>query len=431
MQTLIYNVTAVLMDDARTVLPHACVLVDGGKILSVGTKRPDDFHGDVLDGNGQVLMPGFVNAHTHIPMTLMRGYGSGCDLQTWLSQYIFPTEDKWDPRAIRAATGLGLLEMIASGTTCIADMYMFCDDIADVVASSGMNAHIDRGCTLFGDDFDPKTHQGFADMTALVDKWHGYNDGQIRVDACLHGEYTSNHKLWEAMAQFARDRDLGMHVHLSETKLEHEECIQRNGMTPAATFAKYGVFDTPTIAAHCVWTTPEDWDILASHGVTTVHNPASNLKLGSGIAKIPAMKKAGVNIALGTDGASSNNTADMFSDMKLAALLNNGATCDPAALTAYDALEMATKNGGIALGRKTGKIEAGYDADLILVDFNRPHLMPCHDVIENLVYAAHCSDVTMTMARGKVLYRDGKFLTLDVEKIQREVTDYALPLLFR
>ncbi|MEG1073350.1 MAG: amidohydrolase family protein, partial [Oscillospiraceae bacterium] len=260
---------------------------------------------------------------------------------------------------------------------------------------------------------------------------HGYNDGQIRVDACLHGEYTSNHKLWEAMAQFARDRDLGMHVHLSETKLEHEECIQRNGMTPAATFAKYGVFDTPTIAAHCVWTTPEDWDILASHGVTAVHNPASNLKLGSGIAKIPAMKKAGVNIALGTDGASSNNTTDMFSDMKLAALLHNGATCDPAALTAYDALEMATKNGGIALGRKTGKIQAGYDADLILVDFNRPHLIPCHDVIENLVYAAHGSDVTMTMARGKVLYRDGKFLTLDVEKIQREVTDYALPLLFR
>ncbi|MEG2420332.1 MAG: amidohydrolase [Oscillospiraceae bacterium] len=430
MSTLIYNVTAVLLDAGRTVLPHACVLIENGKIVSVGTRRPDDFCGDVLDGNGQVLMPGFVDAHTHIPMTLMRGYGSGCDLQTWLTEYIFPTEDKWDSRAIRAATGLGLLEMISCGITCIADMYMFCDDIAAVVAPSGMNAHIDRGCTLFGDDFDPNTHSGYLETVALADKWHGYNGGQIQVDACIHGEYTSNRKLWEAMAALARDRHLRMHVHLSETKKEHEECIQRNGITPAAVLAQCGVFDVPAIAAHCDWTTPEDWEILAKHGVSAVHNPVSNLKLGSGIAPIPAMKQAGLNIALGTDGVSSNNTTDMFSDMKLAAILHNGASQNPAALSAYDALEMATKNGGIALGRKTGKIEAGYDADLILVNFDKPHLIPCHDVIENLVYAAHCADVTMTMARGKVLYRDGNFLTLDAEKIKREVASYAMPLLF-
>ena len=212
---------------------------------------------------------------------------------------------------------------------------------------------------------------------------------------------------------------------------EHQGSIGRHGKTPIQILNDYGVWDTRAIAAHCVWTTPEDWAIMAEKGISAIHNPISNLKLGSGIAPVPAMKQAGVNVCLGTDGVSSNNCTDFFSDLKFAAILHNATNCDPLALLPLDALKMATRDGGVALGRKTGVIEAGYEADLILVDFSHLNLTPCHSVISNLAYAAHGSDVCMNMARGKVIYKDGDFLTIDLERVRREVADYALPLLFQ
>ena len=233
------------------------------------------------------------------------------------------------------------------------------------------------------------------------------------------------------MAEYAQKKGLGMHVHLSETQTEHEECKKRwGGKTPFQILDRYGVWDTRAIAAHCVWTTEEDWAAMARKGVSCVHNPVSNLKLGSGVAWIPAMKQAGVNIALGTDGVSSNNNTDLFEEMKFAAILHNGVTRDPLALLPKDALAMATRDGAKALGRRTGQITPGYLADLILVDFDRPHLTPCHSVWDNLVYSAKGTDVVMNMARGKIIYRDGTFLTLDLEKIKAEVETYAMPLLF-
>ena len=431
MTTLIYNCTAVLMDEAGTVLPGAYVAVEGTKITSVGTVRPQGAFDQEIDGKGNVLMPGFVNAHTHVPMTAMRGYGDGNNLQDWLNNYIFPVEARWDDRAIRSCTALGLAEMIASGVTTIADMYDHCDAITQEVVAAGLSANIARGTTLFADEFDPAVFPGCVELRELVDRWHGYNDGQILVDACIHGEYTSDRRLWAWLADYAKEKGLGMHVHISETRTEHEECIARHGKTPLQTLNDYGVWDTRSIAAHCVWTTPEDWALMAEKGISAVHNPISNLKLGSGIAPVPAMKKAGVNVCLGTDGVSSNNCTDFFSDLKFAAILHNGANRDPLALLPLDALKMATRDGGIALGRKTGVIQAGYMADLILVDFSHLNLTPCHSVISNLAYAAHGSDVVMNMARGKVIYKDGDFLTIDLERVRREVADYALPLLFQ
>ena len=430
MNTLFEHVTAVLMDDARTVLTDAFVAVEGGTIASVGKERPEGSFDQVIDGRGKVLMPGFVNAHTHVPMTLMRGYGGGCDLHTWLNQYIFPAEAKWDDRSMASATLLGLAEMIASGVTCIADMYDHCDTICQAVADAGLSANIARGTTLFTDDFDPNTFPACVEQRELVAKWHGYGEGQILIDTCIHGEYTSSALLWDWTAGFAKEHGLGMHVHLSETRSEHEECVARHGMTPAAVFEKHGIFDVRSIAAHCVWTTPEDWAILARHGVTAVHNPMSNLKLGSGVAPVPAMRKAGVNVALGTDGVSSNNATDLFADMKLAAILHNGVNCDPMAMGPYDALKMATVDGARALGRNTGRIAPGCDADLILVDFDKPNNYPCHDVVENLVYATHGADVVMNMCRGRVIYKNGEFLTIDLPRVRREIEDYALPRLF-
>jgi 5-methylthioadenosine/S-adenosylhomocysteine deaminase len=193
---------------------------------------------------------------------------------------------------------------------------------------------------------------------------------------------------------------------------------------------QYGAWENGGIAAHCVYTTPEDWTIMGEKQVSCVHNPYSNLKLGSGVAPIPAMLQAGVNVALGTDGMSSHNSADLFDDLKLTALLHKGVGLDPMAVPTRTALEIATVNGAKALGRNTGVIQAGKIADLILVDFSHPNLIPCHDVEENLVYAAHGSDVVLTMARGKILYENGAFLTLDLEKIRAEVEQYALPHIF-
>lgn len=429
-KTLIEHCRALLMDGTDTVLEDAYVAVDGTTIVSVGTERPEGPFDEVVDAEGNVLMPGLVDAHTHVPMTLLRGYGGGCDLQTWLTKWIFPAEDKLDGRAVRAGTGLALAELIAAGVTTVADMYMFCDDIADEIAKAGLSANIARGLTLFGDGFDFATYPGCVEMRALTDRWHGCGDGQILVDACVHGEYTSRPVLWESVAQYARDKGLGMHVHVSETRSEHEECKQRWGKTPIRTLDQYGVWDVRAIAAHCVWTEEDDWALMAEKGVTCVHNPVSNLKLGSGVAPIPAMQRAGVRIALGTDGVSSNNSHDMFEETKFAATIHSGVAHDPLAVRPMDVLAMATREGAKALGRHTGVIAPGYVADLILVDFHRPNLVPCHSVAENLVYAAHGADVVMNMARGQIIYRNGAYRTLDLDRILAEVRGYALPLLF-
>ncbi len=430
MAILIHNCTALLMDGAGTVLENAFVAVDGAKIVSVGTGRPAGPFDQEIDGRGGVLMPGLVNCHTHVPMTLLRGYGDGHDLQDWLNNYIFPKEDRLDARAVRAGAALGLAEMIASGTTTIADMYYFCDGIAQECVAAGVNLNLARGTTVFTSGFDFETYPACVELRELTDRWHGYNGGQVLVDASIHGEYTSGPALWESVAAYAREKGLGMHVHVSETRSEQAACLERWGKTPIQVLDQYGVWDVRAIAAHCVWTTPEDWALMARKGISAIHNPASNLKLGSGVAPVPAMQKAGVNVALGTDGVSSNNSHDMFEAVKLAAILHNGVQHDPLAVLAPDAVRMATVNGAKALGRKSGQIAPGYDADLILVDFSRVNLIPCHDVYSNLAYAAHGSDVTMNMARGRVIYKDGDFLTIDIERVRREVAGYAVPLLF-
>ena len=432
MSTLFTNVTALLMDDDFSTLKDGFVAVEGTRITYVGTTLPEGSFDEVIDCAGKVMMPGFVNTHTHIPMTLMRGYGGGHDLHSWLHNYIFPAEAKLDDRSVAAGTGLGLAEMIASGVTCIADMYSRTGIVAEEIVKAGISANLSCGGVFFGapEDFSENSCNDCRNQITLTEQWHNVNGGQIVVDASIHAEYTSCAPLWQWMADFARDHGQRMHVHVSETYSEHVSALTKFDLSPIRLLDKYGVWDNGGIAAHCVYTTQEDWAVMAAKDVTAVHNPYSNLKLGSGIAPVPAMMNAGVNIALGTDGMSSHNSCDMFQDMKLAALLPCGVTCNPLTMNARRALEMATVNGAKALGRTTGRIAAGYTADLILVDFEAPNLFPCHDIAENLVYSAHGSNVVMNMARGKVIYRNGEFLTLDLDRIRAEVRDYALPLIF-
>ena len=432
MKTLFTNVIAVTMDPASPVLKDAFVAVEGMKIASVGTQRPAGDFDRVVDCTGRVMMPGLINAHTHIPMVLMRGYGGGCDLHTWLNEYIFPAESRWDDRSIAAATQLGLAEMISSGVTCIADMYMRTGVIAQEVVKAGISANLSCGVVYFGapEDFSPEKCGDCQVTEELRKSWHGAEDGQILIDASIHAEYTSCPPLWKWVADYGQRFDLGMHVHISETRSEHEKCLEKYGKTPIALFDQYGVWEQGGQAAHCVWVSDEDMEIMARKGITAIHNPYSNLKLGSGVARVPVLSRAGVNIALGTDGVSSHNSTDLFADMKLAAILHNGVGCDPMAVTAPQALAMATVNGAKALRRNTGVIAPGKMADLILVDFTAPNLIPCHDPAENLVFSAYGSNVVMNMARGKIIYENGTFLTLDLEKIRAEVKDYALPKIF-
>ena len=432
MSVLFYNVTAVTMNDAAPLLKDGFVAVSGTDITYVGTQRPAGEFERVIDCTGKVMMPGLVNAHTHIPMTILRGYGGGCNLQTWLHEYIFPAEAKLDDKSVAIGTRLGLAEMISSGVTCIADMYMRTGVIAQEIVNAGISANLSCGGVYFGapGDFSENTCGDCRNQRELTENWHGVNNGQILTDASIHAEYTSTAPLWDWMADYAQEHKLRMHVHVSETTSEHQASIERNGLSPIQILDKHGVWDNGGVAAHCVWVTDEDMAVMAKKDITAVHNPVSNLKLASGVARVGRMGELGVNVALGTDGVASNNNHDLFEEIKLASLLQKGVNLDPMAVPARKALEMATVNGAKALGRNTGVIQAGKVADLILLDFNDVNLFPCHDVEENLVYSARGSNVCMNMARGKVIYENGVFHTLDVERIREEMTKYAIPHIF-
>jgi 5-methylthioadenosine/S-adenosylhomocysteine deaminase len=419
MQTLFKNVTAVLMDDGDTVLKDAYVGTDGGKIVYVSTAPPiaSGAPPAVIDGSNKVMMPGLVNAHTHLPMVLLRGFADDMDLQTWLFQHIFPAEDKMTEEMVYTGMQLALMECIASGTVSATEMYFFPWFTAPAIIESGMKANI---CRVFmGDETDRQE----AEALDLIERFHMQADGRIRVDACVHAEYTSSPPVWERAARLARDKGLRMHVHLSETKFEHDECVKKHGMTPAAVLDKHGLFSVPVTAAHCVHVTDGDIDILAARGAAAVHNPVSNLKLNSGTARVRTMRDKGVNIALGTDGTASNNSLDLFEEVKTAAILHSGEN----PLTAAGALKLATRNGAASQGRagETGQIAVGMDADLILLDFDKPHLTPLHNAVSSLAYSARGGDVCLTMVRGKTLYKDGEFLTIDREKVLREARKMA------
>lgn len=433
MNYLFENVSAVTMDEDKPLIEDAYVAVTGGKISHVGGDKPAFTAGyEKINGRGKVLMPGLINAHTHMPMTLMRGYADDYGLQTWLNEYIFPAEAKLDGRSVKAGTLLGMAEAIMSGTTSFSDTYYFCDEIIECVVESGMKANISRSLVSTGEESDFKAHTGFKEMRALVERWQGEDAGRIIIEAGIHAEYTSHPRLWRSAADYAAENGLGMHVHLSETESEHAACIEKYGKTPAEILGENGVWDVRALAAHGVWLSDGDMELLSRKGVVVVHNPISNGKLGSGVCRVPELMKAGVNLALGTDSVSSNNSHDMFEEMKTAVIMQRGARRDVQALKKRDVLRMATLGGAGAQGRKAqcGCIRTGMDADLILLGFEKPGLIPCHDILSSLVFSASGSDVCLNMVRGKILYRDGDFLTLDIEKIVSEVRDYAVPRIF-
>ncbi len=414
------------IDENFNAVEHAYVGTKNGVIDYISTEKTDWSYGEVYDGRGKVLIPGLVNNHTHVAMTYLRGYGENLPLQRWLTEKVYPFEKQWNDNNIYWAGMLGAAEMLASGTTSCSDMYFRDNIAANVILDSGIKCNFCNSAVGPDGIRFKETNDYEVNMNAL--KKYGHSRGRFMEIASFHSEYACGESIIRDIAKLSKDNGYSIHAHMSETKLEHEECKQRHGgLTPTRFLEECGVFENNTNLAHCVWVSDDDIECLAKNNVTVTHCPASNMKLGSGFAPIRKMLDAGINVALGTDGASSNNILNMFEEMRLAAMIARGNNGDANAISPKEIFKMATINGAKFQGRlDTGAIKLGNKADLVVLDFDKPHLTPCYDVLTNIVFAAQGSDVVLTMVDGEVLYRDGKFKTIDIEKVY-DKKDYYLP----
>ena len=409
-------------DETFYYIEGGCLAVDGDTISYIGKERPAGEYDDVRDMSGKLLMPGLINCHCHNAMVLLRGIGSDLPLQQWLFDEMFPVEDRLTAEDIKAGNELAMMELIASGVTSFSDMYMEAQTLIELNERIGMKASVCRVIQSFDPNEKPEDSVRIKESCELFETYNGCQNDRIRIDFAVHAEYTSTDAVTSGYADRIRKyipENARMQIHLSETKKEHNECIERPGMTPCAWFEKMGILDVPTAAAHCVCVTDEDMEIMKRKNVSAIHNPTSNMKLGSGFAPIPTMLERGINVALGTDGAASNNNLNMFEEMHLAAIIHNGYHNDAVIMKPETVLKMATVNGAKLQGRDdTGCLEVGKKADIIAVDFSRkPHMYPAFEPMAMLVYAAQASDVCMTMVDGNILYENGEFLTLNREEV--------------
>lgn len=419
MKTLFTNASILTEDKVvYTTIVNGYLGIENDTIIYIGKDKPAEAYDRERDFAGKLLIPGLINGHTHTPMTLLRGLGSDQTLQVWLYDYMFPKEDMLRPQDIRTGSELALLEMLSTGTTSFTDMYNFTEETVNACLRAGIKANLCRPVQEFDPKGKPEDNFRVKESLELFRQFHHAGEDRIRIDFSIHAEYTSTEELVRYYSDLCNENQGRMHLHLSETKSEHEECIQRHGMTPAEYFRTCGTFQSPTAAAHCVWVSENDMDIMAECGVTAMHNPSSNMKLGSGYAPVVKLQEKGVNVSLGTDGAASNNNLNMFEELHLAALIHNGYHIDPTIMKAQTCFAIATKNGAIQQGRTdTGSLTVGKKADIVAIDMNKPHLFPNPDTLATLCYSTQGSDVYMTMVNGKVLYENGEFLTLDKEAI--------------
>lgn len=434
MDTLITNVTAVTMTPGTEVLFGVNIGITDGKIEFISKKVPEEMPKTIIEGTGMVAMPGLINCHTHLATSVLRCFTDDLTNKEAL-EALLQKEAKMDSRSAKAAALLSIAECLRFGVTSVSDLYYYPNATAQAVAESGIKANLALSSYRYIDqneEFDFETDEQCRELQKVVDKWHGYDNGRIKIDAGIFAEYTSNYPLWESLAGYASEKGLGMQLHLSETRNEVDSCLDRTGMTPGELLACHRLFAVPATASGCAFLEPEEAKMLGKKKVSAVALPLSAAKNGQPCAPITDLVKAGMNVALGTDGAIQAGNLDMFEVMRGAAMSVRAAKGDPSALPSSAALMMATFCGAQAQGRaqECGMLKEGMDADLVLVDFTAPHLMPCHNVLTGLVYAAKGGDVAMTMVRGKILYQNGRFPTIDLNAVVEELTTYAIPKLF-
>ena len=431
MNTRFYNAKILVLDaENHFSIAEDELHVTGDTITYIGPGRkadPDAAETTVfdreIDARGNLLIPGFKNAHTHTPMTFLRSYADDLPLHEWLERQVFPNEAKLAGDDVYWLNILGIMEYLTSGITSNFDMYIQQKNSIAATVDTGFRTVLTSGLN------------NFVDSPEILEEMYNYvNKLSDRTSYLLgfHAEYTTGGPLLESVAKLAEKYHSPVWTHNAETKSEVEGCKERWGLTPTQLMERLGMFQYGGGGYHCIWMEDRDFEIFRDRKLTAVTNPSSNLKLASGCADVLGMVKAGMNVCLGTDSVASNNNLDLFEEIKAAALMAKGKTGDPKALPAEAALMMATVCGARAQGRSAecGVIELGMDADLILLDFNQPHLIPCHNVLSQLVYAASGHDVALTMVRGKILYADGKYPTLDIAGALKELHDYAIPRVF-
>jgi len=423
MRTLIKNVKVLTHDAVGvTVLDDAYLGIDGALIDYVGNKEPKVAFDTVKDMSGKILLPGLINGHTHSPMTLLRGIGSGLPLDRWLNEAVFPIEDKLTPKMTGIGTRLAIAEMVATGTTCFSDMYMMTEPSIEQVCNAKIKANLTRALFAFDPEEGIQDNFRFKEFMDLYTGFDKHDDGRILIDFSMHAEYTSTQRSVREYSDVCKDNEGHMHIHLSETKKEHAECKERYGVSPAKFFLDCGTFDSSCQAAHCVVVEDEDIEILVEKNVTVVHNPSSNMKIGSGHAPMAKLLDSGLNVSIGTYGAASNNNLNMFEEVHLASIIHKGYHNDPTLLKPQQLLKMATSNGAKMMRRDDiGSLEVGKKADIIAVDLDRVHLIPNLDTLALLVYSAQGSDVVMTMTDGQVIYENGVYHTIDIDRLKHDV----------
>ncbi len=394
------------------------IRIDQQSIESIIPPLTDD-DVQVIDGTGKVTMPGLINAHQHTPMNLLKGFSDDLKLMDWLEKKMFPAEARMTPEDIYWGSQLSMAEMIRSGTTTFADMYMHMNQIAQSVDEVGMRASLTRGLVFHDDDQGVRIREAIE----LVENWHGQADGRITTMFGPHAPYTCPPEPLQEVMRLAKQYDLPIHIHLAETKEEVITMRERYQQTPTQYLYELGLFEQlHVMLAHSVHLTKRDIQYLKGMRGGVIHNPVSNLKLGCGIAPITEMKQQGITVGLGTDGAGSATTLDMFQEIKAATWLQKLDYGDPTVLPAYQSLQMATIESAklLAIDHETGSLEVGKKADMILIDLNRPHLQPVHNIVSLLAYSVNGADVDTTIVNGKILMQNRQLLTLDEQEVMRQ-----------
>lgn len=430
---LIHNGTILTMNADFDVIDNGWVGIKKTTISHVGPRRDGSrlpAAGERIDAKGGLIMPGLVNAHTHLPMTLFRGLADDLPLHQWLNDYMFPAESRYiDPDTTRVGSLLACAELLLSGTTTCCDGYFHENEVANAVEESGMRAVLGQGVVDFPVPGVPDPQQNVAVAEQFVGQWRGVSP---RIDASIfcHSPYTCSADTLKRAKRIAIDADVLFQIHVAETRDEVLNCKAEHGMTPVAYLDRLNILDRRTLLAHAVWVTPGDMDIISRSGARVSHNPESNMKLASGIAPIPEMLEAGITLALGTDGSASNNDLDLFGAMGMAARLHKVSTLDPTAVDAARVLKMATIKGAEAIGLShcIGSVETGKEADIIVVDTAKPHLTPMYHPVSHLVYAAKGSDVADVVVAGKTVVRDGILQSLDLSEIIRQTKKISLKI---
>ncbi len=402
---------------------HIFVLTDGEFISYIGREKPDKSD-KIINGNGNLLIPGFYNSHCHAAMVMFRGFGEDLPLARWLNEKIYPAEERLNTQNVYIGAKYAIAEMLKNGIVSFSDMYMFVNSVCEAVIETGIKANLSRSLVSFGDGATIKGDWRFKESTEWINRYQNANGGRLIMDMSLHAEYTNQEGYIREVAEYTKANGLRMQIHASESESEHIACIKKYGKTPIEFFYDTGVLASPTTLAHCVYVTDSDMDVINECGAFVSHNATSNLKLGSGVARLPKMLEKGVCVSLGTDGAASNNTLDIMREYQLASILHKGYNRDAEATRAPQMLDIATLNGARSQGREDcGKLKVGYKADLVMIDLNAINNKPCFDTYSTLSYSANSSNVLLTMVDGDILYQNGEFTTIDIEKVTYEFDD--------